>query len=111
MSRPQKHFSDLMATLNSPIGPKRAQKDPKRQKFKKSENKKSYKMKVISLYDLTSKTCFRPYINPKKLFGFHPSPKNSPIEPKKAQNYPKNQKIKKWENKKSYKMKVISLYQ
>ena len=63
MTKPQKHFSDLMATLNSLIEPKRA---PKRQKFKKSENKKSYKIKVISLYELTSKTYFRPYINPKQ---------------------------------------------
>ena len=35
MSKPQKHFSDLMATLNSPIGPKRAQKDPKKAKIQK----------------------------------------------------------------------------
>ena len=36
MSKPQKHFSDLMATQHSPIGPKRAQNYPsKRQKFKK----------------------------------------------------------------------------
>ena len=66
MSKPQKHFSDLMATLNSPIGPKRAQKDPKKAKIKKLENKKSYKIKVISLYELTSKTYFRTYINPKQ---------------------------------------------
>ena len=35
MSKPQKHFSDLMATLNSPIGPKRAQKDPNKAKIQK----------------------------------------------------------------------------
>ena len=29
MSKPQKHFSDIMATLNSPKGPRRAQNDPK----------------------------------------------------------------------------------
>ena len=46
MSKPQKHFSDRMAIPNSPIGPKRAQNDPKRAK-----NKKSYIMKVIHLYE------------------------------------------------------------
>ena len=35
MSKPQKHFSDLMATPNSPIGSKRAQNDPKKAKIKK----------------------------------------------------------------------------
>ena len=49
-------------------------------------------------------------MNPKNLVGPHPSPKKSPIGTKKAQNDPKNCKIKKWENKTSYKMKVISLY-
>ena len=66
MSKPRKHFSDLMATPNSPIGPKRAQNDPKRQKFKKSENKKSYKMKVILLYNQTTKTSWAPPTGPKK---------------------------------------------
>ena len=52
MSKPQKHFSDLMATQHSPIGPKRAQNDPKKAKNLKSEKiKKNYKMKVISLYE------------------------------------------------------------
>ena len=54
MSKPQKHFSDRMATPNSRIGPKRAQNDPKRQRFKKSENKKSYEMNVKRLYEETS---------------------------------------------------------
>ena len=47
MSKPQKHFSEHMATPNSLIGPERFQNDPKRQKFKKSGNK----MKDISLYE------------------------------------------------------------
>ena len=48
---------------------------------------------------------------PKKLLGPQPSPKNSPIDPKKLQNDPKKAKIKKSENKKSYEMKVIRLYE
>ena len=40
MSKPQEHFSDLMATLNSPIGPKRAQKDPKKVKIQKVRKQK-----------------------------------------------------------------------
>ena len=40
---------------------------------------------------------------PQKLLGHHPSPKNRPIGPKKPQNDPKKQNIKKSENKKSYK--------
>ena len=63
---------------------------PKRQKIKKSENKISHKIKVISLDEYT----------PKKLVGPHPSPKNSPIGPQKAQNDPKKAKNKKSENKK-----------
>ena len=52
MSKPQKHFSDHMATPNSPIGSKRAQNDPKKVNIKKkSENEKSFKMKVISVYE------------------------------------------------------------
>ena len=35
MSKPQKHFSDHMATPTSLIGPKRAQNDPKKAKIKK----------------------------------------------------------------------------
>ena len=35
MSKPQKHFSDCMVTLNSPIGPKSAQNAPKKAKIKK----------------------------------------------------------------------------
>ena len=66
MSYPQKHFSDLMPTQNSPIGPERSQNDPQNGKNSKSQKtKKSYKMKAISLYEQTSKTYFRPYINPK----------------------------------------------
>ena len=34
MSKPQKHFSDLMETPNSPIRQKRAQNDPKKAKIK-----------------------------------------------------------------------------
>ena len=51
MSKPQKHFSDHMATPTSLIGPKELKMTQKRQKLKKSENKKSYEMKVISLYE------------------------------------------------------------
>ena len=41
-----------MTTPNSPIGSKRAQNDPKKAKIqKKSENKKSLKVKVISVYE------------------------------------------------------------
>ena len=50
MSKPQKHFSDRIPIPNSPIGPKRAQNDPKKAKIKKVR-KKIYKMKVISLYE------------------------------------------------------------
>ena len=35
MSKPQKHFSHLMATPNSPIGSIRAQNDPKKGKNSK----------------------------------------------------------------------------
>ena len=41
MSKPQKHFSDIMATPNSPIVSKRAQNDQKRQKLKKSQKTKN----------------------------------------------------------------------
>ena len=41
-----------MATPNSPIGSKRAQNDPKKAKIrKKSENTKSFKMKIISAFE------------------------------------------------------------
>ena len=37
---------------NGPIGPKKAQNDPKKAKIqKKSENKISFRMKVISVYE------------------------------------------------------------
>ena len=42
MSKPQKHFSDRMATPNSPIGSKRAQNDPKKTIIKKKSEKKKY---------------------------------------------------------------------
>ena len=78
-----------MATPISPIGSKRAQNDPKKAKIqKKSENKKSFNMKIFSVYELTSKTNFRPYINPKPARHC----------PKKAQNdptIPQNQKVRK----------------
>ena len=45
MSKPQKHFSDRMATPTSLIGPERAQNDPKKAKITKLE------MKVIPLYE------------------------------------------------------------
>ena len=51
MSEPQKHFSDRMASPNSPIGPKRTQNDPKKAKIKKIRKQKSYEMKVIRLYE------------------------------------------------------------
>ena len=50
-------------------------------------------------------------MKPKKDFGPHPNAKNSPIEPKKAQNDAKKQKLKNSENKKSYKIKVINQYE
>ena len=40
MSKPQKHFSDRMATPNSPIGPKRAQNDPKKANIQKVRKQK-----------------------------------------------------------------------
>ena len=50
-------------------------------------------------------------MNPKKLFEPNPNPKNSPRGPKKAQNDPQKAKNRKSIDKKSYKMKVISLYE
>ena len=41
MSKPQKHFSDLMATQHCPIGPKRPQNYPKKAKIKKSQKRKN----------------------------------------------------------------------
>ena len=66
---------------NYSSGPKKPQNDPKKQNIKKSENKKSYK----------------------KLFRPHLSPKNNPIEHKKAENETKKtkQKNQKSENKKN----------
>ena len=48
-------------------------------------------------------------VNLKNIFETLPPPQNAHIGPKKAQNYPKYHNIKKSENKKSYKMKVIIL--
>ena len=66
MSYPQKHFSDLMPTQNSPIGPERSQNDPQNGKKSKSQKtKKSYKMKVININEYT----------PKHFLGLIPAPK------------------------------------
>ena len=46
MSKPQKHFSDRMVTSNSPIGPKRAQNDPKKEKDQRVKNQKSLKNEI-----------------------------------------------------------------
>ena len=43
MSKLQKHFSDRMAIPNSPIGPKRAQNDPKKAKIQKFRKQKIFK--------------------------------------------------------------------
>ena len=49
-------------------------------------------------------------IKPKNLLKHQPRPENSPIGPKKPQNDPQKQNIKKPENKQSYyKMKAICL--
>ena len=40
---------------NGPIGPKRLEMTPKFYKTKKSENQKNSKLKVLSLYEYTSK--------------------------------------------------------
>ena len=85
---------------NNMIRPQKAQNGRKKAKNKNSENEKSYRIKVISLNELT----------PKNFSGPHPSPKNSLIGPQKPQNDPKKQKIKKSENKKAYKKKVICQY-
>ena len=42
MSKPQKHFSGRILIPNSPIGPKRAQNDPKGAKNKKILRNESY---------------------------------------------------------------------
>ena len=41
MSKPQKHFSDCIPIPNSPIGPKRAQNDPKKAKDQRVKKQKS----------------------------------------------------------------------
>ena len=47
----------------------------------------------------------------KKLLRPNLNPKNSPIGPKNAQNYPKRKKPKKIENQKSYKIEAVSLHE
>ena len=48
--------------------PKIAKNDPQKGKNKKSENKYCYKIKVISLHELTPKKFFMPYSNPKIVY-------------------------------------------
>ena len=48
MSKPQKHFAGPRSTTKHR---NRAKKSSKYHEIKKSENEKSYKMKVISLYE------------------------------------------------------------
>ena len=54
MSKPKKQLRPQLNPQNSPIGPNKAQNDPKKQKIKNSK-KKNYKMKAIRIYDQTPK--------------------------------------------------------
>ena len=65
MSKPQKHFSDHMATPNSPLRPKRAQNDPKKVKIQKARKHKISQNERYQSIWVNLKTYFRPYINPK----------------------------------------------
>ena len=56
MSKPQKYISALTSTTKQPDMAQKAQNGPNNHKIKKSKTKKSNKMKVISLYEETSKT-------------------------------------------------------
>ena len=49
MHKPKNIFESDPDPKNSPVGPKRAQKDPKKANDQKL--KKDYKMKAISLYE------------------------------------------------------------
>ena len=51
MIKPQNIFQTLGQPPNIRIGPQGLKITPKRQKLKKSENKKSYVMKVLCLYE------------------------------------------------------------
>ena len=60
MHKCQKKFWTPPQPQNNPIGPKKAQNNPKKQKLKKSENKIAYKKKVICQYKQSSKNFLDP---------------------------------------------------
>ena len=73
----------LFGSLPTPKTAQKAQNDPSTAKH--HENKKSYKMKAICLYEQA----------PKKLLVPHPNLQNSPIKQKRLKMTPEMQKIKK----------------
>ena len=88
MSRPQITFRTQPQPIDSPIGPKKAQNDPKKEK-----NQKASKQKILQ------NESYQPIrVNFKNIFPTLHKPQTSPTWPKKAHNDPKipqNQKVRK----------------
>ena len=105
MSKPKKLLGPNPSPKNSSIGPQKPRNDLRKKEIKKSENKISHRIKVISLDDYTPKKILGPHPSPKnsstnrkssvniskaiKTFRTPPPPKKSPIGTQKAQNSPK----------------------
>ena len=101
IDKAQKSFQVRPQPKDSPIGPEKDQND-----FKKAKNQRARKQKILK-----NESYHSIWVHLKNIFQALHKPQTSRTWPKKLTMTQKYHKIKKSENKKSYKMKVISLHE
>ena len=98
---------------NSPLGPPKVKNDPKNSPLRLQKVKNSRKIKSNSKVrieeSIKNESCSTIFVDPKTLIELKPVPKLAGNCPKRFKIIPKT-KQSKTKNKKSHKMKVISLY-